>query len=136
MRAALDPRLDALTERIIGAAFAVSNELGHGFLESVYKKAMVEELRHADLSVVVELHFPIRYRNANIGHYIADLVVEELVIVELKAIEGLTKAHYSQVLNYLKASGLPVGLLFNFGVPRIEMRRVLLGLPWNPSKSV
>ena len=126
MRTNLDPRIDALTERIIGAAFAVSTELGHGFLESVYKNAFVEELAAANLATAIEKPYPIHYRGKLIGRYIADIVVENTVIIELKAVESLTKAHYSQVLNYLKASHLPVGLLFNFGKPSVEMRRILL----------
>lgn len=126
MRAELEPSIDALTERIIAAAFAVSNELGHGFLESVYKNAFVEELLANDLHGVMERPFPIHYRGKLVGRYIADLVVEDTVIVELKAIDALTKAHQAQVLNYLKASRLPIGLLFNFGQPRVEVRRVFL----------
>lgn len=126
MRAELEPSIDALTERIIAAAFAVSNELGHGFLESVYKNAFVEELLANDLHGVMERPFPIHYRGKLVGRFIADLVVEDTVIVEFKAIDALTKAHQAQVLNYLKASRLPIGLLFNFGQPRVEIRRVFL----------
>jgi GxxExxY protein len=129
MRASLDPHLDALTERIIGAAFAVSNELGHGFLESVYKNAFVEELAANDLEIKIEKSYPVHYRGKLIGRYTADLVVQDTVIVELKAVEALSKAHYSQVLNYLKTSRLPIGLLFNFGKPSVEMKRILLGQP-------
>jgi GxxExxY protein len=126
MRAELDPAIDALTERIIAAAFAVSNELGHGFLESVYKNAFVEELIANNLHGVIEKPYPIHYRGKLVGRYVTDLVVEDTVIVELKAIDTPTKTHQSQVLNYLKASRLPVGLLFNFGQPRIQMKRILL----------
>src|SRR4051812_40336467 len=111
MRADIDPRLDGLTEQIIGAAFAVSNGLGHGFLEIVYKNAL--ELEARGLFVRKEQSFPVYYREVQVGYYVADLVVEGLVIVELKALEGLVQSHAAQVLNYLKASRLPVGLLLN-----------------------
>jgi len=126
MRANLDLRLDKLTEKIIGAAFNVSNTLGHGFLESVYKKALIEELTFTGLTLDVEKMFPIRYREKLIGNYVADLIIEDTIIVELKATDGLTPANKAQVLNYLKASMRPVGLLLNFGTPRLQLRRVLL----------
>lgn len=127
--AGLDPCLHALTESIIGAAFAVSNTLGHGFLEAVYKNALAEEVLARGLSVVRETPFDIHYRGVKVGRYIADLVVEQSVIVELKAVELLSTAHTLQLLNYLKASSLPVGLLMNFGKPRIEFKRVLNTTP-------
>jgi GxxExxY protein len=126
MRATLHPRLDQLTEIIIGAAFAVSNALGHGFLELVYRNALVEELVAQGLTVEKEKPFSVSYRGRQVGLYTADVVVEETVIVELKAIDGLAAAHRAQLLNYLKASGLPVGLLLNFGTPKLQMRRVIL----------
>lgn len=126
MRPDLHPSLDRLTERIIGAAFTVSNTLGHGFLEVVYKRALMEEFTANALAFAVEEPFPIRYRNKVIGQYVADLVVEQLVVVELKALETLARAHGAQVLNYLKASRLPVGLLINFGSPRIQLKRIIL----------
>lgn len=125
MRANLPGELDALTEKILGAAFAVSTTLGHGFLEAVYKNAFVEELSLLNCRVAAERPYPIHYRGKLVGTYYADLVIEERVIVELKAIDTLTRAHSAQLLNYLKASGLPVGLLINFGRPSLEMKRVL-----------
>jgi len=125
MRASLNPELDDLTERVIGAAFAVSNGLGHGFLEAVYRNALVEELRHADLTVQTEKTFSVYYRDKRVGVYIADIVVADRVIVELKAVAALAEAHAAQLLNYLKASHLPVGLLMNFGAPRLQWRRVI-----------
>ncbi|MBX9635909.1 MAG: GxxExxY protein [Magnetospirillum sp.] len=126
MKANLDPRLDDITSIIIGAAFTVSNELGHGFLETVYKNALMEELGAQRLSVSKEKSYPVIYRQKQIGQYIADIVVENCVIVELKAADDLAQAHRAQLLNYLKASQLPVGLLFNFGRPKIQVRRVIL----------
>jgi GxxExxY protein len=122
----LDGSLQNLTKGIIGAAFTVANTLGHGFLENVYKNALCEELRFQDFSVHLEKTFPVHYRDKQIGTYVADIVVDDRVIVELKAIECLVAAHRAQVLNYLRASGLPVGLLMNFGTPRLEVRRVIL----------
>ena len=126
MRADLHPRLDELTERIIGAAFAVSNALGHGFLEVVYRNALVEELAAQGITVQKEKPFSISYRGKQVGFYTADIVVEESVIIELKAVDALAAPHRAQLLNYLKASGLPVGLLFNFGTSKLQMRRVIL----------
>ena len=126
MRASIDSGLDGLTEKIIGGAFAVSNGLGHGFLEAVYKNALIIELEARDLSVRKERSFPVRYRDKQVGFYLADLVVDNRVIIELKAVDGLSQNHTAQVLNYLKASGLPIGILLNFGKPRLEMKRILL----------
>lgn len=126
MKANIDPALEALTEKIIGAAFTVSNALGHGFLEVVYKNALVEELSSKGIRVVKERPFVIHYNGKQVGLYVADVVVDECVIVELKAVETLTRSHAAQVLNYLKASRLPIGLLLNFGTPRMELKRILL----------
>jgi GxxExxY protein len=126
MRVSIDPALEAITEKIIGCAFAVSRNLGHGFLEAVYKNALDLELTACGLSVAKERPFSVRYRGQPVGTYVADLVVDDAVIVELKAVSAISPAHGAQVLNYLKASGLPVGLLLNFGAPRVEVRRVLL----------
>jgi GxxExxY protein len=126
MRTALDSTLEGLTEKIIGGAFAVCHTLGHGFLEVVYKNSLWLELTAGGLSVAKEKCFPVHYRGEQVGRYVADMVVNDTVIVELKVVEALSTAHAAQVLNYLKASGLPVGLLFNFGKPRVEVRRVIL----------
>jgi GxxExxY protein len=126
MRVQLEPTLDELTGRIIGAAFEVSRTLGHGFLEAVYRNALVEELTANGLAVTKERPFPVHYRGKQIGVYLADIVVENTVIAELKAVQMLIPTHAAQVLNYLRASRLPVGLLLNFGKPRLEFRRVIL----------
>ena len=132
MRADLPAELDAITEKILGAAFVVSSVLGNGFLEAVYKNALIEELQSVNCRIAAEKPFQILYRGKLVGTYLADLVVEDLVIVELKAVETLARAHLSQLLNYLKASNLPVGLLLNFGQPSLQMKRII-----NPSaKSV
>lgn len=125
MRINLPAELEQITERIIGAAFEVSRELGHGFLEAIYRKALRHEMTLAGLKVLEEVSYQVQYRGQPVGTYIADLLVEDRVIVELKAVEKLAQPHVGQVLNYLKASHLPVGLLLNFGAPRLEIRRVL-----------
>lgn len=127
MRVRVDPQLEALTEKIIGGAFAVAKSLGHGFLEAVYRNALAEELAASGLQIAVEAPYPVYYRDKLVGKYLADLVVEDKVIVETKAVDALGPAHRAQVLNYLKASRLPIGLLFNFSKPSLEIKRVLLG---------
>ena len=121
----LEAQTDVLTESIIGAALEVSNALGHGFLEAVYQKALVHELRERGLDVHERASFRVHYKGQDVGCYYADLVVECSVIVELKTVQKLAPPHVGQVINYLKASGLTVGLLFNFGSPRLEWRRVV-----------
>lgn len=126
MKANLPPDLESLAERIIGAGLDVFHALGHGFLESVYKKALLRQFSVSGLFVASEVPFRITYLGEVVGTYVADLVVENRVIVELKAVDALAAAHRAQLLNYLKASRVPVGLLFNFGAPRLEIKRVLL----------
>ena len=126
MRIELDPEIEALTAKIIGAGFAVSNALGHGFLEVVYRNALAEELCLSGLTIEREKSFVVRYKDKAVGTYIADLVVAGLVVVELKAASSLGDAHVAQVLNYLRASQLPVGRLMNFGTPRLQWKRVIL----------
>lgn len=119
-------QVDRVTEGILGAAFEVSSSLGHGFLEAVYRKALVHELTLRAMSVEQEKRFELTYKGTSIGHYVCDLLVASLVIVEIKAIDQLAQSHVGQLLNYLKAGDLKVGLLLNFGRPKLEYRRVLL----------
>lgn len=116
--------LSSITGRIIAAGFVVSNNLGHGFLEVIYKRALALELHAAGFAVAVERPFEINYRDTIIGRYVADLVVENQVLVELKTVEMLAGGHIAQVMNYLRVSGLPLGLLLNFGQPRMQVRRI------------
>lgn len=125
MRINLPAELEQITEHIIGAAFEVSRGLVHGFLESIYQKALRHEISLAGLKVLEEGSYQVQYRGQPVGTYIANIVVEDRVIVELKAVEKLAQPHIGQVLSYLKASNLPVGLLLNFGTPRLEIRKVL-----------
>lgn len=120
-----DDPLHRLREQIIGAAFEVANTLGHGFLESVYRRALTEELSIRGIPARYEVPFDITYKGIPVGSYFADIVVADLIVLELKAAEAIVPAHVGQVLNYLRASGLSSGLILNFGSPRLEIRRVL-----------
>lgn len=113
-----------ITEAVIGAAFAVSNTLGSGFLEKVYENALRHELRKGGWHVEQQQALKVVYDSVAVGEYVADLIVEGAVLVELKAVRALDDVHTAQVLNYLKATELKVGLLLNFGTPRVEVRRL------------
>ena len=121
----LDDRPSELTKIIIGAAFEVSNTLGHGFLEAVYQRALVHELSDRKLRVEKEVPFKVEYKGVSVGSYYADILVERLVVVELKTVTQLNNAHVARLANYLKVGNLPVGLLFNFSRPRLEYKRML-----------
>lgn len=112
-----------LTRKILEGAFAVHDALGCGFLEKVYSNALLIELRNMDLRCENEIPFKVRYREVAVGDYCADLVVERRVLVDLKACAGLESVHEAQILNYLKASSIHVGLLMNFGKPKLQYRR-------------
>jgi GxxExxY protein len=113
-----------LTEIILGCCFDVMNELGTGFLEAVYKNAFVVALRQKGVQVSQEIPFEICFRGETVGRYIADLLVEKEIIVEFKCCKALLPEHQAQVINYLKATGLSVGLLVNFGQYRLEYKRL------------
>ena len=115
---------DPVTARILSAYFALYHELGWGFLETVYRRAMVVGLQRLGASVRQEVRIPVRYLGAHVGEYYADLIVDGSVIVEIKAVDTLGPAHRAQVLNYLKAAGLHTGLLLNFG-PRPTFERLV-----------
>jgi GxxExxY protein len=106
---------DELTQRIIGVFYDVYNELGKGFLESVYREAMRLALTQARFKVESEVSIPVEFRGVVIGIFRADLVVNEAVLIELKACDALTREHESQTLNYLRATAIEVALLMNFG---------------------
>lgn len=112
-----------LTETVIGAFYAVYNSLGYGFAERVYHGAMIVELQKRNLNVKSEYPLPVYYQNVQVGDFYADLVVNDVVIVELKAVKELVDEHRAQLLNYMKASTFEVGLLLNFGPePKIERK--------------
>src|SRR5204862_819971 len=106
----------ALTEQIIGVFFEVYNELGHGFIESVYEKSFEVALITKNLRVRRQIEIPVWFRGHKVGDFSADMLVQELVLVELKACRTLDVAHEAQLLNYLRATEIEVGLLFNFGL--------------------
>jgi GxxExxY protein len=114
-----------LTEKVLGAAFKVLNTLGTGFLEKVYEKALSFQLQRIGLSVESQKVFHVKYEGAIVGEYQADLVVAGKVIVECKAISNMDSVHEAQLINYLKASGVHVGLLINFGRPTLQYRRLV-----------
>jgi len=118
-------RLDTITEKIIGGAYAVGNELGSGFLEKVYENSLAFELREAGLKVEQQKGVAVSYRGQNVGEYFADLLVEDEVLVEIKAARALDDANVAQCLNYLKATGRNVCLLINFGKPRVDVKRLV-----------
>lgn len=114
-----------ITDQIIKAAFKVHNELGFGFLEKVYQNAMLVELKNKGLHVASEVATDVYYQNELVGQYFADLIVDQLVILELKSVAKLNKNHEVQLVNYLKATGLEVGLLINFGHSVVIKRKIL-----------
>lgn len=128
-------RCGALTERIIGVFYDVYNELGHGFLESVYERSMEFALRDAGLLVLAQQPLPVLFRGHQVGDFRADLIVEQQVIVELKSARALEPAHEAQVLNYLRATRIEVGLLLNFG-PRPTIKRFTYDNPRKDTRAV
>ncbi len=116
---------NALTEQVIGCAYAVGNQLGYGFLENVYENALRIELVKSGLQVVQQDPIQVIYAGEVVGNFVADLVVENDLIVELKAVKALADIHLAQCLNYLKATSKPLGLLVNFGGAKVQVRRVV-----------
>jgi len=119
-------KLDLITEKIIGCCYAVASTLGNGFLEKVYENALCHELQKSGLNLAQQHPVRVIYDGIIVGDYIADIVVEESVIVELKAVKSLDNVHRAQCLNYLKSTNLSVCLLVNFGSPKIEIKRIVL----------
>jgi GxxExxY protein len=114
---------EELTEEIIRCAYKVHNSLGNGFLESVYEKALSIELNKSEVHFDAQSPINVYYDNPCVGNFIADLIVEGKVIVELKAIRALSVAHEVQLVNYLAATNIPVGLLINFGQSKVQIKR-------------
>lgn len=112
-----------LTEKIIGVFYEVYNELGHGFLESVYQKSLILALTQAGLIVHSPVDIPVWFRGHQVGNFEGDVVVERCVLLELKAVRALDSSHQAQLLNYLRATRIEVGLLLNFGA-RPEFKRL------------
>jgi GxxExxY protein len=114
-----------VTEDVIGAAYRVANRLGAGFLEKVYENALAIELRRIGRTVEQQKPMEVWYEGELVGQYMADLVVDRAVVIELKAVPGLERIHRAQCLNYLRATQSRTGLVINFGRPRIEVQRVI-----------
>ena len=114
-----------LTETIIGCAYRVYNAMGFGFLESVYEKCLLIELQKAGLAAESQRPITVLYENEIVGEFVADIIVDDLIIVELKSVRQLAKAHEVQLVNYLIATGKSVGLLINFGEHRVQVKRKL-----------
>ena len=112
-----------ITHKVIGCAYQVYNNLGFGFLESVYRKTMVIEIEASGLRVQQESPLKVRYRDQVVGDFFVDLLVENELIVELKSVERLGKVHEAQLVNYLVATGTEVGLLINFGLTGVDVKR-------------
>ena len=115
-----------LVYAINACVFEVYRQLGHGFLEKVYENALVREFQSREIVVKAQVPFSVKYKGMIVGEYCADLVVDERVIVEVKAVERLHPAHEAQILNYLKATGKKVGLLVNFSHPKATVKRFVL----------
>jgi GxxExxY protein len=120
--------LEALVEKVVGAAYEVSNVLGAGFLEKIYERALMEELTLRGMPVRAQAPYPVAYKGKHVGTYSADLVVEDRLLVEIKCVDAFSNEHLAQCINYLKASGLHLALLINFRRPKVEWRRIVHNL--------
>lgn len=118
-----------LTERVIGCAYRVYNKMGFGFLESVYEKCMLIELRKANLDAEPQKSITVYYDNQIVGEFVADIIVNDTVILELKSVRRMIKAHEVQLVNYLVATGKPVGLILNFGERKVDVKRKIKACP-------
>ena len=114
-----------LTRKVIASGFEVSNFLGTGFLESVYENSLCVELEKQGVLFRQQKQLKVIYKGQVVGNFIADLVIEDKLLVELKTVSQLVQSHRSQVMNYLKATGLPVALLLNFGTPKLGVQRIV-----------
>ncbi len=118
-----------LTKAIIGCAYRVYNTMGFGFLESVYEKCMLIELAEAGIHAESQVAVPVQYHGQGVGDFVADIIVDKCVILELKSVQRLIKIHEVQLVNYLVATGIPVGLLINFGEGHVDVKRKMRQLP-------
>jgi GxxExxY protein len=119
-------QMNSITEKIIGCAFKVGNTLGCGFLEKVYENALALELGNIGLTVAQQEDIKVFYEGIEVGKYAADLLIDGRILIELKAVRDLNEIHRAQCMNYLRATGLRLCLLINFGNPRVEVKRVIL----------
>ena len=121
--------INELTYSINGAIFEVNRILGPGSLEKVYENALLMELKARGLKAAAQYPIKVKYKDQIVGEYFADLLVEDQVIIELKTVNRIEKIHEAQLLNYLKATGINVGLLVNFKSRKAEIKRLVLDLP-------
>ncbi len=112
-----------MAEKVIGCAYNASNTLGVGFLEKFYENAIVHELRKKGIEVKQQHPITIKYDDVIVGEYVADLLIEDCLLVELKVVEALDRIHFAQCLNYLKATGIKLCLLMNFRKTKVQVRR-------------
>ena len=115
----------SISEAVLDCAFEVSNRLGVGFLESVYENAMCVELKQNGLTLQQQKPLKVIYKGEVVGNFITDIIVENKLLIELKVVNEFNCAHRAQVINYLKATGLPVALLLNFGTPKLGIKRIV-----------
>lgn len=121
----IDANEKRISERVIGCTYEVGNELGTGFLEAVYENALAMEMRRQGLRFERQKLLNVFYHGSLVGQYAADFVVENRLLLELKALSHLNSQHEAQVMNYLKATGITAGLLLNFGAPKVGIRRIV-----------
>jgi len=112
-----------LTEKVIGCAFKVYNKMGFGYLESVYEKCLMIELRKASLHAESQKPITVYYDDEIVGDFIADIIVEDSLILELKSVRQISKSHEAQLVNYLVSTRMPIGLLLNFGETEVKIKR-------------
>jgi len=118
-----------LTEKIIGCAYKVYNRMGYGFVESVYEKCLLIELKKLGLKAEYQKPITVSYENEIVGEFVADIIVEDKIILELKSVKQIVQAYEVQLVNYLVATGKPVGLVINFGEKKVEVKRKVKDLP-------
>jgi GxxExxY protein len=118
--------INQLTEIVIGKAFVVSNTLGVGYLEKVYENALALELREAGLKIELQKSIPVQYKGKVVGDYIADIIVDSILILEIKNARAIDASHEAQLLNYLKTTGIHYGLILNFGTSHLGIKRKVL----------
>lgn len=118
-----------LTEKIIGCAYKVYNRMGYGFVESVYEKCLLIELKKLGWKAEYQKSITVSYENEIVGEFVADIIVEDTIILELKSVKQIVQAHEVQLVNYLVATGKPVGLVINFGEKKVEVKRKVKDLP-------
>jgi GxxExxY protein len=127
-------KYEKLTEQIIGSAYRVYNTMGFGFVESVYEKCLLIELQKAGIQTQAQKPITVFYGDQIVGDFVVDMIVEDLVIVELKSVRRIVTAHEVQLVNYLTATHKDIGLLINFGPRKVEVKRKMRQLPNNFSE--